>query len=273
MKRVLRLIGILAVTYSLICAVMFFAQRKFLYFPPDVYLTPAGVNLPQMQEVEMRFGDESWATAWWMPPSLPDSKIIMVFHGNGSAVFSNHDIFRDLIGAGYGVWSVGYPGYPEATGVRAKPSQMNLVGGASAQYDALIAKGYAPEQIIFYGTSLGSGVAAQLAAHKKPSLLIMDAPFNSILDMGRKRMPWLPVSLLMKDTYRSDAALENLDVPLIWIHGTRDRIVPLSQGQKLYDGYEGQKTAHIIEGGQHTNLWYLGGREIVLSALEGQRAQ
>ena len=71
----------------------------------------------------------------------------------------------------------------------------------------------------------------------------------------------------MKDKFESDKALAGLDVPMIWIHGTADRIVPLSQGRKLYDGYGGPKTAHIIEGGQHTNLWFLGGREIVLNAL------
>jgi len=82
-------------------------------------------------------------------------------------------------------------------------------------------------------------VAAQLAVRHKPTLLIMDAPFNSVLDMGKKQVPWLPVSLLMKDKFQSDKALANLDVPLIWIH----------------------------QNGQHTNLWFLGGREIVLNAL------
>ena len=138
---------------------------------------------------------------------------------------------------------------------------------AKTQYEWILAQGIKPENIIFYGTSLGSGVAAQLTAKHQPSLLVMDAPFNSILDMGRKQVPWLPVSLLMKDKFQSDKAIAGLKVPLIWIHGTADRIVPIAQGQKLYDGYEGPKSAHVIEGGQHTNLWFLGGRDIVLGAL------
>jgi len=106
----------------------------------------------------------------------------MVFHGNASSVYSNHDIFRDLINQGYGVWSVTYPGYPGGEG---KPTQEKLTLAAQWQYDLLLAKGIKPENIIFYGTSLGSGVAAQLAVTHKPALLIMDAPFNSVLDMGR----------------------------------------------------------------------------------------
>jgi len=221
-----------------------------------------------LKRVIVTASDEAWATGWYAPPANPDGTVVMVFHGNGSAVYSNSDIFRDLMGEGYGVLSVGYPGYPGRSLVLAEPTQLNLVDAALYQYDYLIDEGHAPDNIVFYGTSLGSGVAAQLAAERQPSLLIMDAPFNSVLDMGRKQMPWLPVSLLMKDKFESDKALDGMDVPLIWIHGTADRIIPLSQGRKLYDGYNGPKSAHIIEGGQHTNLWFLGGREIVLGALE-----
>ena len=129
-------------------------------------------------------------------------------------------------------------------------------------------KGIEPGRLVYFGTSLGSGVASQLAENHPPALLILDAPFNSILDMGRRQLPFLPVKLLMKDQYRSDEAIKNLNVPMIWTHGTADKVVPLTQGQKLYDGYNGPKSAHIIKGGQHTNLWGLGGKTIVLNALQ-----
>lgn len=255
-----------ALTLYLIAAVaVFLLQRKLLYFPPNLYLTPSAVGVPEMDEIEIRSGDGARATGWYAPPSESDGKVVMVFHGNASAVYSNHDIFRNLMDQGHGVWSVGYPGYPGGAG---KPTQEKLTLAAERQYGLILERGHSPENIIFYGTSLGSGVAVQLAATHKPSLLIMDAPFNSVLDMGRNQVPWLPVRLLMKDTFQSDKALADLNMPLIWIHGTADRVIPLSQGQKLYDGYEGPKTAHIIESGQHTNLWFLGGREIVLEALE-----
>jgi len=246
--KFLKLILFAALTlYLVIAAAVFLLQRKLLYFPPNVYLTPSAVGVPDMTEIEIKSDD-----------------VVMVFHGNASAIYSNHDIFRDLMEQGYGVWSAGYPGYPGSQG---KPSQEGLVIAAEHQYDLLLAQGAKPENIVFYGTSLGSGVAAQLAAKHQPSLLVLDAPFNSILDMGKKQVPWLPVSLLMKDKFQSNKALKGLDVPLIWIHGTADQVIPLSQGQKLYDGYSGPKSAHIIEGGEHTNLWFLGGRDIVLEVL------
>ena len=262
MKWLKRIVLAALTLYLMAAAAMFMLQRKLLYFPPTNYLDPVAVGV-EMGEVKYTNYQVS-VTGWYGRPAAKDNKVVMVFHGNGSAVYSNHDIFRDLMHEGYGVWSVGYPGYPGSEG---KPSQEAMVVAAERQYEMVLAGGVKAENVIFYGTSLGSGVAAQLAAKHQPALLIMDAPFNSVLDMGKKQVPWLPVSLLMKDKFESGKALKGLNMPLIWIHGTADRIVPISQGQKLYDGYSGPKSAHIIEGGQHTNLWFLGGREIVLEAL------
>jgi len=114
----------------------------------------------------------------------------MVFHGNASSIDSNLHIFRDLQAAGYGVWSVGYPGYPGNDG---KPTQETLVQAAREQYETLIDMGVT--DIVFYGTSLGSGVASQLTAIYQPELLIIDAPFNSVYDMARQNMPIIPTGL------------------------------------------------------------------------------
>jgi len=261
LKRIL--IGALFI-YLLICIAVYFAQRKLLYIPPQDYLSPAQVGLPDMAELTLT----PQTTSWWLPPNTPDKKTILFFHGNGSAVFSNHDIFADLIAQGHGVLSVGYPGYPSKDGISKQgPSQARITAAAIANYQFALDQNIAPETIVFFGTSLGSGAAAQLAAIHPPSLLIIDAPFNSILEMAEDYMRWLPVKLLMKDRFDSGKALAGLDIPIIWTHGTADSIVPLSQGQKLFDGYDGPKTAHIIAGGQHTNLWGLGAREIVLEAL------
>lgn len=250
--------------YLALVALVYVLQRNFLYFPPQIYLTPEAVGLSGFREVNIEGTDNREITAFWSPPATDEHKVVMFFHGNGSAVYSNHDIYRDLAAIGVGVLGVGYPGYPGSDG---HPSQKEIEIAASLHRDFIIDQGIDAQRLVYFGTSLGSGIASQLAEQHPPALLILDAPFNSILDMGRRQMPFLPVKLLMKDKYRSDQALSGLNMPLIWIHGTVDKVVPLSQGQKLYDGYKGPKSAHIIEGGQHTNLWYLGGRNIVLKAM------
>ena len=252
------------ILYLILMAIVYTMQRQFLYFPPQIYLAPQAIGLQGFEEVELRADNGDKLTAFWSPPENPTQKVVMFFHGNGSAVYSNHDIYSELAANGIGVLGVGYSGYPGSEGV---PTQRAIERAAEIQRDFLLGQGIRPAQIVYFGTSLGSGVASQLAKKHPPSLLILDAPFNSTLDMGRRNVPFLPVKLLMKDQYRSDKALKTLDIPIIWMHGTADRVIPLSQGQKLYDSYEGPKAAHIIQNGQHTNLWGLGGRDIVLKAL------
>jgi len=253
MKWVHRIVCLGIILYVALTAIAFFAQRKLLYFPPKYYHAPP-ISMTEVRTQANRLG--------WYSPAKNNRPTIMVFHGNGSAIDSNMAIFRDLQAAGYGVWSVGYPGYP---GTEGTPSQKNLTAAAIDQYKHLSNLGV--EEIIFYGTSLGSGVAAQLAAHHQPEILILDAPFNSIADMAWRNTPFLPTDALMLDKWTSDIALRGLDGPLVWIHGMQDRVVPLWQGQKLYDGYAGPKSAHIISGANHINTWQNGGREIVLTAL------
>lgn len=241
------------IIYLSICTLTFFAQRRMIYFPPAIYHAPQ----EGMSEVTALDG-----TIGWHSPAEMGRPTIMVFHGNASSIDSNMHIFRDLRANGYGVWSVGYPGYPGNLG---KATQKTLTASAMSQYDSLRQMGV--DKIIFYGTSLGSGVASQLSAARPPELLILDAPFNSMSDMAHRQMPILPTRILLKDKWKSYQALTDLDAPLIWIHGTTDSVVPLHQGQKLYDQYTGPKSAHIIQGAHHTNTWLLGGREIVLSTL------
>ena len=250
-----RILIALVFLYLGIAAAAFFAQRKFIYFPPNDYHTPPA----NMTEIKTESG-----LIGWYSPARDGRPTVMVFHGNASYMDTNLYIYRDLQAAGYGVWAVGYSGYPGNSGT---PTQAKIVAGAAQQYQALRARGVS--NIIYYGTSLGSGVAVQLAAQHKPDLLILDAPFNSMTDMSRQHMPFLPTKLLLKDTWESGQTLDQMNLPLIWIHGTQDRIIHISQGQKLYDGYNGPKSGHIIPGANHINTWFNGGREIVMNALDG----
>ena len=240
--------------YAINAALAFFAQRKILYFPPNFYNPPPA----EMMEVRTESGGLGWYSA-----AQANQPTVMVFHGNASSIDSNMHIFRELQTVGYGVWSVGYPGYPGTNGI---PTQRNFVAAAIEQYEHLSNMGV--ENFVFYGTSLGAGVAAQLSAYHQPELLIVDAPFNSVADMAQRQMPILPTTALLKDKWRSDTALSGLDIPLIWIHGTADNVIPITQGQKLYDGYAGPKSAHVIADAGHNNTWFNGGRDIVLTALE-----
>ena len=266
----LKLAGITGVVlYFAAMGALYIFQRSVLYIPPNVYLSPAGVKLPEAQEV---YSPEtpSDLLGWWLPPTDSSFPSVIFFHGNGSAVFSNYDIYRTLNANGYGVFAVAYPGYPGRSGA---PTQNSLTEAAMQAYEYVSDKNIGADKIVYYGTSLGAGVAAQLAARKTPALIFMEAPFTSAADMAQYRFPIFPAALLTKDKFFSGRALARKNIRMVWIHGTQDYVIPLEIGQQLYDGYDGPKTAHIIEGGEHINLWYRGGDQIIMTALDTLRTK
>ena len=263
--RVFKALGVMSLVYLVGMGAAFMFQRRLMYFPPWTYRAPQevlAVGAPAFEEIDVQT-DDGTLRGWWHAPES-DKPVVMFFHGNGSAVYSNHDIYADLAAEGYGVLGVGYPGYPGGEG---RPTEAGLVAAAVAHHDFLVAQGVNPDRIVFYGTSMGAGVAAQLARDRPPELLIMEAPFTSALEMGQRQVRIFPVEVLMHDHYRSDLALQEVQVPLLWVHGTADRIIPMRYGQALFDGYDGPKQHHIIPDGRHTGLWDQGVRQIVLDAL------
>ena len=60
----------------------------------------------------------------------------------------------------------------------------------------------AEKNIILYGESLGTGVAIEIAQNKNYAGVILESPFTSMVNMGKKYYPFFPVRFLLKDKFR-----------------------------------------------------------------------
>ncbi|HRR86970.1 MAG TPA: alpha/beta hydrolase, partial [Phycisphaerae bacterium] len=87
-----------------------------------------------------------------------------------------------------------------------------------------------PGRIAIHGRSLGGGVAAQIAARRKPAALILESTFTSVASYAQK---YCVPKLLVRHPFRTDLVLPELDVPVLVFHGTRDDIVPVKHGRRL----------------------------------------
>ena len=109
-------------------------------------------------------------------------------------------------------------------------------------------------KIVYFGESLGSGVAVQLAASQPPAALILRSPYTSLVDLGRLHYPFLPVSLLLRDRYPSIDIIRNLRVPVLIIAGDRDSIIPASNSERLFAAANEPKRLEMIAGADHNDL-------------------
>ena len=114
-------------------------------------------------------------------------------------------------------------------------------------------------RIVFYGFSMGTGVATELALREPCAGLILRAPFTSIREIimtryRRMRLPlqlapWLPLS-----RYNSAAKIGRVRAPLLVMHGEADSTVPQWMGRRLFELASEPKRFVSFPGAEHQDF-------------------
>jgi len=137
------------------------------------------------------------------------------------------------------------------TEMRGKPSEIGLYRDAKSAIKWLNLKGVTEENIILYGESLGTGVAVEVAQNKNYAGVILESPYTSMVNMGKKHYPLFPVRFLLKDKFESYKKIKKVSVPILVIHGKIDTIVPFAMGKKMYELANEPKFFYFQEYGDH----------------------
>jgi uncharacterized protein len=239
-----------AATYLIVLIALFIFQRSFLYAPDRNPTTPANAGLTDFAQIRVEAKPDA-LTSWWRAPVKADAPIILILHGNGGALVGRAKLYQGIAGKDLGLLAVGYPGYGGNLGA---PSEQSLYQAAVANYDWLIAKGYKAEQIIVAGQSLGTGVAIWLAQTRPAAGLLLQSPYTSMVEMAAKQMPFAPAQLLLKDRFDSLSRIGQIKMPIAWIHGRDDTLIPLAMAKRLFDAAKAPKCSHIIPGAGHNDM-------------------
>jgi fermentation-respiration switch protein FrsA (DUF1100 family) len=229
-----------------------------------VRVPPQGLDLQNVAEMELTTPDGQRLVAWYAPPAR-SAPTVFYLHGNAGGLVDRANRVRLYRKQGYGVFMLAYRGFSGSTG---KPTETNIVADALMAYDTLA--GFTPQdsKIIVYGESLGTGVAVQVAAKRRPDGVVLESPFSSAVDVGAHLYPYLPVHWLLKDRFESISYIGDVKAPLLVLHGERDRIVPPKLGRKLFAAAPGPKVAYFIEGATHYTLYENGAFEKVKIFLD-----
>ena len=224
-------------------------QRSLMYFPERLRTAPAEAGFASAEEVVLGTADGEKVIAWHVPPR-GERPVVLYFHGNGGALRYRVNRFKALTADGAGLVALSYRGYGGSTG---SPSEAGLIADGEAAYQFAAAR-YPAEQIVPWGESLGSGVAIALAASHTVGRMVLEAPFTSAADVGARAYWFLPVRLLMKDQFHSDWRIGRVTVPVLFLHGARDAVVPIGLGEQLYAlANEPKRFVRFADGG-HEDL-------------------
>lgn len=251
---------------------LLYATQRRIVFRPDPTLADLGAAglVEQMTEVEIKTKDGLRLTSWWAPPLRPDRRVIVYLHGNAGHRGSRANRIGDYLGAGYGVLLVGYRGYGGNPG---EPTEAGLYEDARANLAFLAAQKVRPEHTVLLGESLGTAVAIQMATELPILALILEAPLASVLHSARARYPLFAFDFLVRDKFNSLRKIGQVKVPLLLIHGERDRTTAVRFGRMIYDAANEPKRAHFIAEAGHTDLKNFGMAKSVTDFLEALRSQ
>ena len=246
---VLKFLIVAAAAFGGFVALMYVAQRSLMYYPEQVRTSPAAAGLSEAQEIVLDTADGEKVIVWYVPPRQ-NKPLLLYLHGNGGALRYRVDRFRALVEDGTGLVALSYRGYGGSTG---SPSEAGLIADGDAAYAFAAARAPA-ERIVMFGESLGSGITVALAVTHRVGGLVLEAPFTSAADIGARAYWFLPVRLLMKDPFHSDAKIGKVAVPVLVMHGARDAIVPIGFGERLFSLANEPKRFVRFADGSHNDL-------------------
>ena len=234
-------------------------QQHLMYYPATERVAPSAENLDGVEERVLSTPDGERVLVWYgrAKPGMPT---LLYFHGNAGSLADRAERIRKYMAKGYGMFMMTYRGFGGSTG---KPSERANVADANLAYEALVAAGVGPEDIIIYGESLGSNVAVQVAAKRKAAGLILDAPYTSMIDLAKLHYPQIPLRWLMTDRYDTLSAIGDVHMPLLIIQGGKDDIVPPAMGRAVLAAAHEPKQLAAFPEADHTEHYKYGSYDVI----------
>jgi len=255
---------VLGAIYAAVAVAAFIAQRKLMYFPDPERVPPGNFGLVGVEERMLDAPDGARLIAWY-GRAAPGRPTVLYLHGNAGNLANRSERVRKYSARGFGILMLSYRGYSGSTG---SPTERNNVADAKLAYEALRRDGIAPDDIILYGESLGSGVAVQVAAEKQVGGIVLDAPYTSIVDVAAGAYPFLPVRPFMFDRYDTVGHLRGVKAPLLVVHGEDDDVIPVAMGRAVYTAANGPKEIATFPGAGHSDHHLHGSTEEIFRWIE-----
>ena len=232
LKTALRYLSFGILFYAMYSGYYFFMQKRIIYprhiirIPPDIYDSVPGLERIWLKTSSGRV--ESWyfrASDSSMQLPLP---AMIIAHGNAELIDYWLPIVSDIRDMGISVLLVEYPGYGRSDG---KPGEASLTETFITAYDSLISR---PEidtaRIVLFGRSIGTGAICALARARPSAAMILMSPFSNISSLASDY--YLP-GFLAKDKFDNLNIIRSYNNPVLFVHGSRDRLIPYKHSQKL----------------------------------------
>jgi fermentation-respiration switch protein FrsA (DUF1100 family) len=173
-------------------------------------------------------------------------------HGNGGNISHRGDSLAIFHRLGFNVLIFDYRGYGRSEGV---PGEHGLYEDAATAWQYLVEeRGFASDDIVLFGRSLGATVAAKLATDVEPAGLIMESSFTSARGLAQALLPLLSRIVVMRYRFDTAAYVRQVTCPVLVAHSPGDDIIPFKLGQAVYAAANQPKTFLTMQGDHNSGF-------------------
>ena len=266
MGRAMSAAALVVVAIGVVLGFLWMMQRQLMYFPATPLPAPGDMGLASAETVTFETDDGLELSGWFLGTAEPPPRLtVLVFNGNAGNRAYRAPLAAALHRRGLQILLFDYRGYGGNPG---SPTEDGLAADGRAARTYLMGRSDVdPSRLVYFGESLGAAVAVGLAVEHPPAALILRSPFTSMGDVGHHHYPFLPVRLLLRDSFPSIDRIRRVHSPLLVIAGENDRIVPTQQSRRLYEAASDPKTLVVVPGADHNDDELLVGSEVVLAII------
>lgn len=237
--------------YLLVCILLYFFQEKMIFFPQTLAKDFTFQHYRNFEERYVEMEDGKMLHSLLFKTENPKG-VVFYLHGNAGSLESWGSVAETFTDLNYDVFIPDYRGYGKSEGAIENEAQLHQ--DIQTLYDRL-KRDYVENRIIVLGHSIGSGMAARVAAVNNPKLLILQAPPYSLPDLAKNIFPLnIFPSFLIKYKLETGKHVEEADVPVAVIHGDEDEIVYYGSSVKLQRHFKPADTLVTLEGLGHNNF-------------------
>ncbi len=232
--------------------IAFYYLQEKIFFHPKALAHNASFNFKQPL-VEKTIAVDAGTSYHLVQFTVHDTirkGIVLYFHGNKENVNHYADRANQFTQNHYEVWMPDYPGFGKSTG---NLSEKGLYEEALQIYK-LARIQYPPSQIIIYGRSIGTGIAAQLASVRDCKKLLLETPYYSFTSLIRLVAWMYPLDMILQYKFPTHEYLAKVTAPVSIFHGTGDRLIPYFNASRLKNKLKSGDEFITIEKGSHNDL-------------------
>ncbi len=245
-KSIRRMLQLFLLVYLALNIFAFFYAERLIFLPrPKSYQD-------SLEILKLTTSSGEQISALYLPNPIA-TYTVLYSHGNAEDLGRVRQRLEHLKNLGVSVFAYDYRGYGTSQG---KPSEQNAYEDMEAAYRYLTETlGISPSQIILYGRSLGSGTSVEIASRELIAGLILESPFTSTFRVITR------IAIVPFDRFDNLRKIGTVRCPVLFLHGTQDRLIPLHHSETLLGQVRSPKRLLAIAGADHNDLLEIAGTQ------------